>query len=200
MVERLQMQGRGHVGMCYVVRPLLVVILCAITSGCATGRLADLRDCGKVSVGVGLGLGVQARVGAITHPSLGVTFYGPRIGFENRHLAGTWRETEGYWPVGAPFVLCSGPSTDPHPQGFNLSYSRICDPYQNGADEVFRSGGWGNVVGGDDPSTSSFNRATDLEVGVSLLLVSGRVGVNPLEILDFLLGFVGLDIANDDPE
>jgi len=30
-------------------------------------------------------------------------------------------------------------------------------------------------------------------------VVAARVGINPLEILDFLLGFLGLDIAGDDP-
>jgi hypothetical protein len=34
---------------------------------------------------------------------------------------------------------------------------------------------------------------------LSLGVVSIRAGINPLEILDFLLGFLGFDIAGDDP-
>lgn len=46
----------------------------------------------------------------------------------------------------------------------------------------------------------SFHEITDLEVGGTLGVVSAKVGINPLEILDFLLGCVGVDIAKDDPE
>ena len=45
----------------------------------------------------------------------------------------------------------------------------------------------------------SFNTATDLQLGAHLLLINARLGFNPLEFLDFLLGFGGLDIAGDDP-
>jgi hypothetical protein len=45
-----------------------------------------------------------------------------------------------------------------------------------------------------------FHELTDIEVGSTIGVVTLRVGVNPLEILDFLLGFIGLDIANDDPK
>ncbi len=40
----------------------------------------------------------------------------------------------------------------------------------------------------------------DFEAGATLGIVSARAGINPLEIIDFLLGFVGVDIAKDDPE
>ena len=40
---------------------------------------------------------------------------------------------------------------------------------------------------------------TDLQLGAHLLLINARLGFNPLEFLDFLLGFAGVDIAGDDP-
>jgi len=45
---------------------------------------------------------------------------------------------------------------------------------------------------------SPFNTALDIEVGVTAGVVSARVGVNPLEILDFAFGFLWWDIAKDD--
>ena len=45
----------------------------------------------------------------------------------------------------------------------------------------------------------AFHNATRLEGQLSLGVVSVRAGINPLEILDFLLGFLGFDIAGDDP-
>jgi len=45
----------------------------------------------------------------------------------------------------------------------------------------------------------TFHNATDLSAGVTLGVVSARAGLNPLEIIDFALGFVGLDIGRDDP-
>ena len=46
----------------------------------------------------------------------------------------------------------------------------------------------------------AFNEVTDRRIGGTLLIVSGHMGVNPLEIVDFTLGFAGLDIAGDDLE
>lgn len=181
------------------IRCLSVVFLCVLLSGCATGRIADLRDCGSLSVGVGPGLGVQARVGGLSHPALGLMASGPRVGFENRHLAGAWHEMEGFAPLLVPMVYNAG-SLEYEGNSANLSYARICDNYVVGAPDTFRMGQWINSAAADNPPSSAIKRATDFELGASLLLVSGRVGINPLEILDFLLGFTGLDIARDDPE
>jgi len=49
-------------------------------------------------------------------------------------------------------------------------------------------------------SPFSFHELTDLEIGGTLLVFSARAGINPLEIVDFVFGFVGIDIANDDPK
>ena len=56
------------------------------------------------------------------------------------------------------------------------------------------SGYWLPCVGG----RQLFNRAGRVEVGATVLLLSARVGVDPIEILDFVLGSVGCDIAGDD--
>jgi hypothetical protein len=41
-------------------------------------------------------------------------------------------------------------------------------------------------------------RDVDLSVGATALLPNLRMTVNPLEIIDFVLGWLGLDVANDD--
>jgi len=53
----------------------------------------------------------------------------------------------------------------------------------------------------EDPGITdpfSFHEISDLEVGATAGFISARVGINPLEIADFFLGFIGLDAANDD--
>ena len=60
---------------------------------------------------------------------------------------------------------------------------------------------WLPIPGGpaDTSKLWTFNTATDLQLGLHLLFVNARVGFNPLEFLDLLLGFGGYDIAGDDP-
>ena len=35
--------------------------------------------------------------------------------------------------------------------------------------------------------------------GITALILGARAGFNPLEFVDFLLGFGGIDLADDDP-
>ena len=46
----------------------------------------------------------------------------------------------------------------------------------------------------------SFGTLTDFHVGGHAGIVGARIGFNPLEFLDFVLGFAGLDIAGDDAQ
>ena len=177
-----------------ITNALAAVCLAVVTSGCATGRIADLRDCGRLSVGYGAGLGVHAEVGILTHPAIGG--WGSRtrrIGVENRHVAGAWDESELRTPILNLMAHAFG-HTESLAEGLNLSYERGQEV--RGGD---LNGCWINAAARGD-SRTLFNRATDLEVGASALFVSPRAGVNPLEIADLVLGFVGLDIAGDDPK
>ncbi len=165
-----------------LLRNIILVCLLAILAGCATGRTADLRDCGRASLGLGFGLGAHLELGALTHPAIGIKSTTWRIGFENRDAIGIWQETEYYTPY---LIFCEQPE----------SYVRSSKVSGQTA------GYWLNLKPSYvDHNTNTFNRITDLELGASALLVSARVGINPLEIVDFILGFVGFDIANDDPK
>ena len=54
-------------------QPILTLLLALLVApGCASNRVADLQDCGRVSIGFGLGLGAHVKAGALSEPSLGV--------------------------------------------------------------------------------------------------------------------------------
>jgi hypothetical protein len=179
------------------LRALLICFLAAAAGGCRSGRLADLRDCGRLSAGVGLGLSADVKIGDMSHPSLGIAAYTYRIGFENRNIAGVWTEGECAFPV-VEIPNLMGPGDH-----FFMSYSR--DLFAEGHDATLNSmhavGFWlpfERAKVGDRLRQSAFNTATDIQAGITLGFISARAGINPLEIADFLLGFVGLDIAGDD--
>ena len=174
---------------------LAAFLLAAWTSGCATGRLADLRDCARLSLGVGPGLDATAKLGCLAHPSLGVASRTRRVGLENRHRHGSWREEQYVWPaeilVQALGEMWGGESVP------LASYGRFALPDLPGDPDVATS--WFPVLqAGRDPNPFAFRELADLELGATVFVVSVRAGVNPLEILDFLLGVAGFDPARDD--
>lgn len=173
-----------------------IVLLGTLASGCATGRMADLRDCGRLSIGFGPGLDAAAKVGCVTHPSIGIGSRTYRLGLENRVRYGTWTEEQAVWPVE---ILIQAFNSAWGGTGVSLaSYERLRNPELLTDPKVETS--WLPVLQtGRTPDSLSFHELTDVEVGATLALVSIRTGINPLEILDFLLGCVGLDIAKDDP-
>jgi hypothetical protein len=181
-----------------IIRNILAVVCIAIIAGCATGRTADLRDCGRFSVGVGPGLGLEAEIGVIANPSLGIMSVTRRVGFEDRNVIGIWDDWEIYAPVISIVAI-----TQKHKGKYDVSYSRSVEqvlyPSATRSPRSQKAGRWINIKSLDN-GRPMFNRATNIEVGASLLFVSARAGINPLEIVDFILGFFGIDIANDDPK
>ena len=198
---------------------LLAIGAVLLSIGCAPGRLADLRDAGRLSVGVGLGLSADAKVGALTHPSLGVASATADCGFDSRDVYGSFyaaRTSEPYatwfgYEEGEPILGAlndSGFRAAFEVHEWSASFVAIGQGPHDERPEVLAGevegveldgtvsrGRW---LGTGDPVT--FNSATDLQVGATLLFVSARAGVNILETFDFLLGFIGLDIAGDDQE
>ena len=174
------------------------MLICSVIlmTGCATRHMANLRDCGRFSVGYGIGLGTDVGVGALTHPSLGVAALTRRVGFEDRYVYGSWRHLEIYYPMLMFQDHFDGLPNSPE-YSYVSSFSDLnTDPNRAGTKE----GCWFNS--GDDiyPKKPFLLRATDIEVGVTLFCVSFRVGVNPLGIMNFLLGFVGLDVDRSDDD
>ena len=156
---------------------VVVVFLGGMVTGCATGRIADLRDCGHLSVGVGRGLDVSAKVGCVVHPSLGIASRTQRFGLENRVRYGTWEEEQIVWPVELPMQAlaraCSGSGTP------LASYEHIRRPEMVSDPRVETS--WLPLLkpGYTHPDARSFHELTDLEVGVTLAFVSIKVELVP---------------------
>jgi len=173
---------------------LLSLTVCglAFAAGCAPGRLNDLKDCGRISIGPGAGLDVHAKVGALTQPSLGLAAASIKFGHESRDLSGGWTEMS----YASPAILWANGD---HEEGLNLSGYHGVGPYAPGPDS--RRTFWIPLLSASESyDPLAFSEITDLEVGATVLVASARVGINPLEIVDFALGFVGLDIAGDDPK
>jgi len=206
--------------------PLSLLTLITLAGlGCAPGRVADLQDSGRMGIGLGLGLSVDARLGDLSHPALGLVSASAMMGFESRDIDGSWYEARvsdpyalywyrreekswghaflysgwrGTWEsldwLDALFEIDDPIDKEPLPETGTIVGGELLD----GKVTASR---WVPIQGPSDDASPlfSFNTATDLQLGAHLLLINARLGFNPLEFFDFLLGLGGLDIAGDDP-
>jgi hypothetical protein len=191
---------------------------------CAPGRIADLKDSGRISAGLSLGLSADVKVGDLTHPAVGLLASSAMVGFETRHIDGVWYEARTSDPFATYWYRREG---EPWGWALNSSGWRVMweslgwldavdeiegeidqEPLPETGSEYRGERLDGEIVSsrwlplpGPEGKTPlfSFRTASDLQVGATFLLVGARVGFNPLEFVDFVLGFVGLDIAGDDP-
>lgn len=204
----------------------LVVSALLAGAGCAPGRLADLRDCGRISAGLSLGLSVDAKIGDLTHPALGTLGSSAMVGFETRDIDGFWYEARTsdpfavYWyrreGQGWAWALnSSGWRGVWESPGYLDAVDEIDETFDQAPlpetgsvyegemlDGELTTSRWLPIPwGAPDAATPlfRFHTASDLQVGATLGIVGARVGFNPLEFADFLLGFAGLDPAGDDP-
>jgi len=209
-----------------VIRKLLVVgMLGSLFTGCATGRVADLRDVAKLSIHGGLGFSVDARIGALTQPSFGLWSTSAGIGLESREVGGVYFQKRISFPYSVsyfrernrPFASAlnsTGWLASFQVTGFSRAFEEIDRPLGTEPPREFgkelsgrkyggevREGAWLGVPDSnrDDPISASFTEWTRFEFGGQVGIVGGRAGFNPIELVDFLLGFVGVDIAGDDP-
>lgn len=175
------------------------VVSALIAGGCATGRMADLKDCATASVGIGIGLDATVKAGCLVHPSIGVVGSATqRLGIEDRTLPPVWREIQLVWPAMAIFANGTARSYG-RPEAPLISFMRMDVSRDHKMTRSFGTSWIPALNRKSEVDPFSFHEATDIEVGATLLLVSARVGINPLEILDFMLGFLGVDLAGDDP-
>ena len=175
-----------------------VAAACLLTSGCAStywgNRGRDAKD--VLTCAVGLGLGAKARVGPLQLPVIVQSDYaGLRCGefFASPMRDDFWTYvSEAGHVVDQPFVL--------YVPDFDTLYSGY---------EVFDPGGLAGLrhkrvssqgMGiyatlDDDPLNYGFYSQIECTLG---LVVSARLGVNPGELVDCLLGFAGFDLFADD--
>ena len=178
----------------------------------APGRMLDLGDCGTLGVGAGYGLDATVQAGAIAEASLGIGHYIRYVGWNGHTGVTEWQNAQLSWP---PSLFMSA-------LAMGMAKSDCCllppetfyaAPEPNRMDAPPRPGN--RTPAGTESKhfgyalpllseqgrerTGTFHNATRIEAEATLGVVSVRAGINPLEILDFLLGFLGFDIAGDDP-
>ena len=163
-----------------------LVLLCA---GCASpywqNRRADAADVFTATVGIGLG--ATARIGPL-HAGLGVNadLYGIEAG-EVGALGDPYHFVDGLgnWAGDSCFVFNGKTLIELGPRsaarGKDVAYRPSCIPF------------W------DPPPPEPPNQARWTQFEVAAGLLGGvRLGFNPGELLDFLLGFFGADLYGDD--
>jgi len=161
------------------------------------GRALDLVDIAELNIGVGPGLkgGIEYGLGRTT---LGVT-QSQRVGLDGRQI-GTWYERNGAYGI-FPVSLIFAPFELFKKQG------EVCQALAEGGFEL-------GTVGIELTSREGFATTTSLykesrmaafwherpgdmcSVGAEahLLLIGARARFKPVEFVDFLLGFVGVDL------
>ena len=165
---------------------IALALLCA---GCASpywqNRRADAADVFTATAGVGLG--ATARIGPL-HAGLGVNwdFYGIEAG-EIGKLGSLGEAITGIGDKAADdCIVCMGWSEINQGErsavrGKNVAYRPSGIPF------------W------DPPPPESSNPARWTQIEVAAGLLGGvRLGFNPGELLDFVLGFFGVDLYGDD--
>lgn len=180
----------------------VIAIAGLVGQGCTQAQLNDWADCGRASVGVGLGLEVHTRLGCVTQPAIGYASETCRIGHENCTTTGMWHEDQLVWPLSANRpadldgcdsgalnwssvrTMLNGDERSPYTERYGFWLAADAAPYY---EFPFRPTG-----------PFKFRELTDFEIGGTLGVVSARVGINPLEIVDLALSPFGLDIAGDD--
>jgi hypothetical protein len=207
------------------MRRAIAGVLCIALGACAPGRFADLQDCGKLSIGGGVGASVDASLGFVSQPSFGLFSEAAMFGAEARRAGGVTFQKRVSFPYTFVLAASEGKSllAALNYTGFRSAFK--VTGFQRGFEEIDRqldalppremgleiegvryggelSGGrWLPLPGlADDYSRIvSFRQLTDFHVGAHAGILGARIGFNPLEFFDFALGLAGLDIAGDDP-
>jgi len=180
--------------------------LCALTSGCATGYLADRgRDGADIfTASVGVGGGAKARVGPVR---VGAFFAKEKAGFRGGDFLknGEMKGIPFDWFPGTVDIDATISSVEAfRPLPDTLAASRGKQYFAQGLLGLSLSS-WPAIM--DDPEKNYAWTAktwqqhlpyyTQIEVAVGL---GGtlRMGFNPGELVDFILGWFGIDIFGDD--
>ncbi len=176
-----------------------VMTVMLVLSGCTSTQMRDMSDCVTLSVGVGLGLDATCKVGALMHGGIGVI--GSRtvqVGLQNWARYGVWEEEQYVWPY--TWVVHEQVTEGMHyEQKLSVLCSYTRERYPALEKDPFELRYWAPIFEKPPKEPSfRFHELTDLELGATLGLFSARVGVNPLEIVDLILGVFNIDIAKDD--
>jgi len=186
---------------------------CKAFNAYMTDRGRDFSEIARVQVGFGAGLGVSAQAGPVAHAGFGVGVipyefgvgwvYGTGYAFGLNSIE--LMDSEIYWPF--TWIPVGG---DPLGAGFHTAGDGI-GPRGAGGHRHVCYGLMPGLVGyepdsgvmhwtprGFDADRYGHIHSWDVEASVYAGFLVARVGFSPGEFLDFLLGWFGVDIANDD--
>ncbi len=186
-----------------------IAVVPVLLTGCISpGRMADLGDCGTFGIGVGQGLDATLRLGALSEASLGIGHRINYFGWDDRGDIDYYEPFQWSWPFSTVsygiFSALLG-----RPCGLTPNDSFCFEPNaawrsRHNPNEIHYEGEYYGkflpfLSEQGRKRTFNFHNCTRTEAEIVLGPVGVRAGINPLEILDFILGFFGLDIAGDDP-
>lgn len=157
--------------------------------GCAYVRARgnDLGDVFRLEGAFGPGLQVDAGIGEIVHLGLG-SFMGQRSGWQYGHMF-SGEVLEHYLPGSLiESVRVRGY------EGMHLVSWWYEQPPQHQCFLLFPYGI------GDSTARREDVHVFDIEAGIHLVAFGVRAGISPGELLDFVLGFWGFDLAGDDSD
>ncbi len=197
--------------------PILFFIALSAT-GCAEfktymrDRGNDLADCFTVRAGIAYGLGVRTQVTTGLGVSVGASLNEKKWGYFGRSHV----DVKGYW-VGLPVVQPTGlvgaieeafeevPVVPPWVVVRSIFITLIVTDVSFYEDSGLP---WSTKVLGIsftsgqrmEPPTPFLREKFFIEVGATLGAVGFDVGFNPVEFVDFLLGWFTIDITGDDAQ
>ena len=201
-----------------------VFLIVALTTGCQTtvgnylvNRARDLGECFLLQTGLGVGLGADVKAAGLLHvagiaglyvpsASLGLVYGQSRPSDEG---FGETDSMEGF--IGIPFSLLGGGIAHyawREQSGIDLDDVHVCYGFLPGLISFTGSGEypheiqraywiWSKKMKGDAFRWARIH-AFDIEASVYAGIVYARAGFSPGEFVDFLLGWIGVDIAGDD--
>ena len=186
---------------------MTAVILCIalLCCGCmyAKDRGNDFLDIVWIDVGIGLGAGIDFQATDFVHSGLMASHFVDKAGLARREFD-TWHESNGSLILGRyvqynhilTLAFAEGIEVNRYAaygvrSGDLINVPRAFRPY----DEVELLYGF-HVENRQAP----YLNLLDVDVGVMVLWVGGRVGLSPGEAVDFVLGWFGLDIGKDDTD
>ena len=176
---------------------VLVFVVATFGSGCATyvrDRVADAGDIFTATVGTGIG--VTAKAGPI-HTGLGfdIDLYGLRGGEFGSFVPDSKTDTLLPPSCDAAAIVAAIGTFGPHKSRAWARGKTYSSPYlETGELFPFLDLPW-DFEAECHPLIDPQWTQIDLSVG---LIASVRVGFNPGELLDFLIGIAGFDLYNDD--
>jgi hypothetical protein len=197
--------------------PLLALIaLCG--SGCSTAvgyyfgnRAKDFGECFRLNAGLGVGLGVDAKVAGLLHVGFSGGVSSPRysmgwrygapfafgLGDPGGSLIGDVHTPVSHYlaPDGYKWLLHMGEAYPTRPGGRRTSVHGCYWFLPAAFSGVNKKWLWSEQA---RPPTWERLHIFDIELGATLGFVHAQAGFSPGEFVDFVLGWFGVDIADDD--